>query len=115
MNDAVVAPTADLAVSTRTKVRLEIRKHGSDRYLLTSTVSYSFDRRIDADRFTLFATCSPVLRDALTAACDWPLVEYWFISDRAAFHDSVDATMSTIGLEVQASDISGRRRRAGVA
>ncbi len=99
-------------MSIRTTVLNELTRHDADYYWLTSTMKHSFDRSLPEDQFTIFATCSPLLREPLTVGCDTPFSDTWFIPNQNDFQNSVDAMLATVGLDVQYRDRYGNRRRA---
>lgn len=97
----------DLTISTHTTVDYELRAVDHDTYELISTVKYSFKENVTDQRFAIFATCDPLLRDSITLACRLPLFESWFVPDKSLFDQSVDAMLPSVHIGIRYTDGEG--------
>lgn len=98
---------ADLTISTHTTVDYELRAVDHQTYELISTVTYSFKENVADNRFVIFATCDPLLRDSITLACRLPLFESWFVPDRLLFEQSVNAMLPSVNIGIRYTDLDG--------
>ena len=99
----------DLTISTHTTVDYELRAVDHDTYELISTLKYSFKENVIDQRFVIFATCDPLLRDSITLACRSPLFESWFVPDQSLFDQSVDAMLTSVHIGIRYTDREGCR------
>lgn len=98
----------DLTISTYTTVDFELQAVDCDTFQLTSTVTYSFKEGVRGNRFVIFATCDPLLRDSIALACRLRLYESWFIQDQALFEESVDAMLPSLRIGIRYTDDDGK-------
>ena len=98
---------ADLTISTHTTVDYQLRAVDDHIAEFVTTVTYSFKENVTDDRFVIFATCDPLLRDSITLACRLPLFESWFVADRSLFEESVDAMLPSVSIGVRYADLDG--------
>ncbi|GLZ31103.1 hypothetical protein Lesp02_32910 [Lentzea sp. NBRC 105346] len=96
-----------LTISTHTTVELEASAINHDTYHLTSTVSYSFKTPVADDKFVIFATCDPLLRDSIIAGCRLPLCDLWYVGDPDLFHESIEDMLPSVNIGMSYTDESG--------
>lgn len=97
----------DLTISIRTTVDYELQRVDRRAYELKLTVMHSFKEDVTDQRFAIFATCDPHLRDAIALACRMPLYESWFVPNPALFGKSVDEISSSAHLGIDYIDFDG--------
>ncbi len=102
----------DLTISTHTGVTFELSAVDHEIYHLTTAVTYSFKKNVHVDRFIIFATCNALLRDSISAGCQLPLFELWFVPDSSLFESSVDDMLPSVRLRIEYLDGEGRHRVA---
>ena len=110
--DGILPAGADLTISTRTEVNLELSSVDHKLYQLTTSVAYRFKEHVRADRFIVFATCNALLRDSIVSGCRLPLFELWFVPDSSLFQDSVDDMVTSVRLGIEYLDHGGSRHSA---
>ncbi|WP_313886267.1 hypothetical protein [Amycolatopsis viridis] len=102
----------DLTISTHTGVMFELSAVDHEIYHLTTAVTYSFKKNVQVDRFIIFATCDALLRDSISAGCQLPLFELWFVPDSSLFESSVDDMLPSVRLRIEYLDEAGRHHVA---
>lgn len=102
----------DLTISRHTTVNYELQSVDHETYHLTQNVSYSFRQNVAANRFAIFATCDPLLRDTIVSGCRLPLFELWFVSDPALFQRSIDDMLPSVRIGISYLDSDGKRQEA---
>jgi hypothetical protein len=102
----------DLTISTHTGVNVELSAIDHERYRLTTAATYSFKKNVHVDRFIIFATCNALLRDSISAGCQLPLFETWFVPGAAQFQDTVDEMLPTVQLGIEYFDNDRRHHIA---
>ena len=102
----------DLTISTHTGVTFELSAVDHEIYHLTTAATYSFKKNVPVDRFIIFATCSALLRDSISAGCELPLFETWFVPDSSLFESSVEDMLPSVRISIDYLDGEGRHRVA---
>ncbi|WP_235921426.1 hypothetical protein [Lentzea tibetensis] len=103
-----------LTISTHTTVELEASAIDHDTYHLMSTVSYSFKTPVANDKFVIFATCDPLLRDSIIAGCRLPLCDLWYVGDPDLFHESIEDMLPSVNIGMSYTDESNRLHTAAL-
>ncbi|GAB3575663.1 hypothetical protein GCM10027445_38410 [Amycolatopsis endophytica] len=102
----------DLTISTHTGVTFELSAVDHDIYHLTTAATYSFKKNVPVDRFIIFATCNALLRDSISAGCQLPLFETWFVPDSSLFESSVEDMLPSVRISIDYLDHLGRHQVA---
>lgn len=98
---------ADLRISSRTTVDIELRRVDWTTYELKLEVTHLFREGIADHRFAIIATCDPQLRDSIALACRLPMYEEWFVPNPDFFEKSVDEIASSARIGIHYVDRDG--------
>jgi hypothetical protein len=98
----------DLSLAGSTHVHYELGAAEPGTYTLTSTVTYSFPRRVTDLTMTLFTTSDARLRDIIVAACERPLFDWTYVSDAEQWRSSDEEPV--VDLAIRFVDAAGRER-----
>src|SRR5215204_4243587 len=97
----------DLSISSHTTVDYALRRVDRRAYELKLTVQHSFKEDVTDQRFAIFATCDPQLRDSIALARRLPLYEEWFVPNPELFEMSVDEIASSAHIGIDYTDLDG--------
>lgn len=108
---------SDLTISDYTEIDYRLSRVDRQHYRLVLEQRYEFRHRVPTNRFVIFATSDPILRDTIVSGCRLPLFELWFVQDDphdALFEESVEAIRATVMLGMQYYDDAGVDRKVSL-